>query len=91
MAVSYTHLDVYKRQDLFRIVTDVVAIKAHRQTAETARIRRPVSYTHLVDAIDCAKDVDSEGKNGTLWFDIFGPHDQIKGSDNDLFAVASLN
>ena len=41
-----------------------------------------------VDAIDCAKDADSEGKNGTLWFDIFGPHDQIKGSDNDLFAVA---
>ena len=39
-----------------------------------------------VDAADCAKSVG--GKNDQLWIDIFGPHDQIEGSDNDLFAIA---
>ena len=34
------------------------------------------------------KTQTARAKTGRCWFDIFGPHDQIKGSDNDLFAVA---
>ena len=40
-----------------------------------------------VDAVEIAhSNLDREG--GTLFTDIFGPADKIKGSDNDLFAVA---
>lgn len=40
-----------------------------------------------VDAIECARPTP-ERENNQLWEDIFGPHEGIKGSDNDLFAVA---
>ena len=54
-AVSYTHLDVYKRQDIGRIAdrvrpeTGIVLRKNHR-IAQTEVLRArgvPVSYTHL--------------------------------------------
>ena len=41
--VSYTHLDVYKRQDLFAAGGARVAFGQKRHTPR----RRPVSYTHL--------------------------------------------
>ena len=40
-----------------------------------------------VDAADCADAVPGD-PHAQLWEDIFGPKDQIRGSDNDLFAVA---
>ena len=40
-----------------------------------------------VDAADCA-DAAPGDPHAQLWEDIFGPKDQIRGSDNDLFAVA---
>lgn len=40
-----------------------------------------------VDAADCAKPEPGR-ENNQLWVDIFGPHEKIQGSDNDLFAVA---
>ena len=53
MAVSYTHLDVYKRQDqpilpgihhgVFILIGRLVGAEIHRMP----HILRPVSYTHL--------------------------------------------
>lgn len=40
-----------------------------------------------VDAIDCATPKGPDD-HAQLWLDIFGPLEDIKGSDNDLFAVA---
>ncbi len=40
-----------------------------------------------VDAVDIAAN-QPEGRGKQLFFDIFGPVDELKGSDNDLFAVA---
>ena len=40
-----------------------------------------------VDAVDIAAN-QPEGRGKQLFFDIFGPVDKLKGSDNDLFAVA---
>ena len=40
-----------------------------------------------VDAVEIASNNTIKG-NDTLFFDIFGPADKVKGSDNDLFAVA---
>ena len=40
-----------------------------------------------VDAADIVNSLDA-GENDTLWYDIFGPKEQVKGSFNDLFAAA---
>ena len=40
-----------------------------------------------VDAVEIASNDAIKGNDG-LFFDIFGPADKVKGSDNDLFAVA---
>ena len=40
-----------------------------------------------VDAVEIASNNAIKG-NDMLFFDIFGPADKVKGSDNDLFAVA---
>jgi putative tributyrin esterase len=38
-----------------------------------------------LDAVACS---ENPIPGSTLWEDIFGPHEQVAGSDNDLFAVA---
>jgi len=41
-----------------------------------------------LDAASICETNTALGKNPGLWYDIFGPADQVRGSDNDLFAVA---
>ena len=51
-SVSYTHLDVYKRQDLDRADRDPSTVTEARvehlkEKVETVKVQMPVSYTHL--------------------------------------------
>ena len=56
-AVSYTHLDVYKRQGVFGI--DVEAAGADAAGEGSAYPAEAVSYTHLSSAFEC-EDVDGQ-------------------------------
>ena len=53
IAVSYTHLDVYKRQILYMANNNEIerrrtfAIIAHPDAGKTSLTEKPVSYTHL--------------------------------------------
>ena len=48
IAVSYTHLDVYKRQKIDSLENSVDTLKAEKEALNTnIKEIRPVSYTHL--------------------------------------------
>ena len=59
--VSYTHLDVYKRQDILRSVVCNVLVKC-MICARNGAIPAPVSYTHLVVGYEI------EATRITVWF-----------------------
>ena len=65
MPVSYTHLDVYKRQDVDNLLTSFYQLddEARKEVVETIQFKlqyhRAVSYTHL----DVYKRQEAQDKN----------------------------